>query len=376
MLLCAVYLHDIGYWLNGKPVTDNHPKRSHDMILENPSKYLLGDFPATKGRASCSPRAIAWVCLGHSEEQFCPLDEIPNEFADAALLDAATLDLRKLSALMRLVDEADDAYIRLSGTDDDGIRADIPLVTIEGNTIIWHWDKGEMRDSARVEQLLQEKKKNLVTSIDYLRQLGFPKWYLVLDPQIGDQPPPFMPPAPVKIFVGRVEDLKTLHEKIQKNRHGAITGLVGTGGIGKTELALVYAHDRGAEYPDGVFWASLKGSTWRSEATKIHRMIKPGEESPVFPDDIMAKHAVEELLRGKDALLIIDNVSESDEIVSPDCYVLVTTRNKTAFDMILPEAVHNLPGLSDEEGKDLMRRVWDLSGSREMKTALVRLSGY
>ncbi len=356
ILLCAAYLHDIGYLHNGKLIQNGHPRRSHDMILSDLGRYKLGDFPSVKGKHPLTAQAVAQVCHGHEKEILLPLASIPTKFSDAAL-SKEPLNLKKLTALLRLADEADDAYIRLGGDSGGGIRDDIPLVSITGNTIIWHWNRSEMKDPQRVEALLQEKKENLATSLAYLSETGFPRWYLVMDPQTGDIPPLFMPPPPVTTFVGHAGDLKKLHTRIKRNQQGAITGLVGTGGIGKTELALMYAEQFKDEYPDGVFWVSLKGSIWRSEAVKVHQVLRPWEEPPTLPDDGAAQDAVQNLLNGKKALLIIDNVNEAEDIALPGCPVLVTTRNKTAFSLILPEAVHELPGLTDTEGSSLLKKV-------------------
>ena len=66
---------------------------------------------------------------------------------------------------------------------------------------------------------------------------------------------------PIETFVGRENDLEGLHQIIVDRGVGAITGKVGTGGIGKTELARMYAKKYKAEYPGGIFWASLNGCT-------------------------------------------------------------------------------------------------------------------
>ena len=41
VLLCAVYMHDIGYRDGG----NGHGKKSKEMILDEPSTYHFGDFP-------------------------------------------------------------------------------------------------------------------------------------------------------------------------------------------------------------------------------------------------------------------------------------------------------------------------------------------
>jgi tetratricopeptide (TPR) repeat protein len=57
-------------------------------------------------------------------------------------------------------------------------------------------------------------------------------------------------------FVGRDEDLETLHQQLQTASTIAISAIAGMGGIGKTELALQYAlkHLELEDYPGGVCW--------------------------------------------------------------------------------------------------------------------------
>ncbi|MBP0029998.1 tetratricopeptide repeat protein [Roseofilum sp. Guam] len=62
-------------------------------------------------------------------------------------------------------------------------------------------------------------------------------------------------------FVGRDREMEWLHEQFQSGELMGITVLTGMGGIGKTELALQYAHGfylKGA-YPGGVCWLNARG---------------------------------------------------------------------------------------------------------------------
>lgn len=131
-------MHDVGYWYNGERIAKGHPERSREYILSEPSKYLLDDFPPFTGNHPRVAEAVGWIAHGHSEERFLPLKEIPNNFPDKALSDGP-LNLRKLAALLRMADEADDPYIRVKGNVTQSIRSGIPLVRIGTETIVWHW---------------------------------------------------------------------------------------------------------------------------------------------------------------------------------------------------------------------------------------------
>jgi tetratricopeptide (TPR) repeat protein len=354
LLLCATYMHDIGYMHEGNVVQAGHAKRSREMILLNPSKYHFGDFPIFDAKYPLVAIGVGYLCLGHSLE--LSLDEIPDDFTDQ-LLPNEILNLRKLTALLRLADEADDPYIR-PALAKQSIRKKVPLVRIGDDTIVWHWERSEEEDPIGIQRYVDGKKRTLESTINYLDSIGVGKWYLVLDPQVTTSLP-FMAEEPVETFVGRDTDLEKIHSIIMKARKGAVTGVVGTGGIGKTELVRMYAKKYRDEFTGGVFWASLKGSTWREEAVKIIAAGTPTGSPVFFPDK---QHAIESVSKGvlarKDALLIIDNVNEADDIIKVSCFVLVTTRNRSVFGLMPSHSIHELPGLPDEDGKKLLAEIF------------------
>ena len=355
VLLCGVYMHDVGYWYNGECIAKGHPERSREYILSDPAKYLLDDFPPFMGEHPRVAEAVGWVSYGHSEEKFLPLKEIPNNFPDQALSETP-LNLRKLAALLRMADEADDPYIRVKGDGSQSIRAGMPLVRIGKETIAWHWKHSGVSEPDVFVEHLTEKSEILVSSVDYLRDLGAGNWYFVLDPQVSGTLP-YMAEKPVVTFVGRGPDLKKLHAIISGKRAGEITGVTGTGGIGKTELAKMYAKAYRRQYPGGIFWASLKGSDWKSEAQRIFATIRRGADPMAFPDAKTAKEEVTKVLNRKGTLLIIDNVNEAHEIIEPECSVLVTTRNKGAFGILPKESIYPLKKFGKSEGLDFLKKV-------------------
>ncbi|MCL2932163.1 MAG: tetratricopeptide repeat protein [Trichodesmium sp. MAG_R03] len=64
-----------------------------------------------------------------------------------------------------------------------------------------------------------------------------------------------------KKFVGRDDVIKILHEQLKVTEQVAITSVTGMGGIGKTELALQYAHFHFKQktYTGGICWLSCRG---------------------------------------------------------------------------------------------------------------------
>ena len=147
---------DLGYWHEGRLETEKHEKRSHDLILTDYKKYYLDNFPAFGDGYPRVAKAIGWVCYGHAREAEFPLSEIPHDYPDQAF-EESTLDLRKLAALLRVADEADDPYIRQTGRYSQSKRSWTPLVEVEHEKVIWHWDRSEANDPAWFEELLAEK---------------------------------------------------------------------------------------------------------------------------------------------------------------------------------------------------------------------------
>ena len=196
MLLCAAYMHDLGY-LSGL-TGSGHEKRSHDLILENPERYFLDDFPLFGDGHPRVARAIALVCYGHAHETELPLSDLPHKFAEQTF-EESILNLRKLAALLRLADEADDPYLRLSKPSPESVRSRTALVEVGDGTITWYRDQGVTSDPRPFIDLLEQKKQLLTSSLDYLSEIGAGRWHLVIHPD--PTAPPFMAPAPVETFV-------------------------------------------------------------------------------------------------------------------------------------------------------------------------------
>src|SRR5690349_3279025 len=75
-------------------------------------------------------------------------------------------------------------------------------------------------------------------------------------------PPNNLPPR--RLFVGRESDLRILEDALLREGCASVTqagaaSIHGLGGVGKTALALGYAHEHGHEYTCGVCWLSAEG---------------------------------------------------------------------------------------------------------------------
>jgi predicted ATPase/transcriptional regulator with XRE-family HTH domain len=142
-------------------------------------------------------------------------------------------------------------------------------------------------------------------------------------------------PAERSSFVGRRDEVARLQRLLDPRGVATTTRLVtltGTGGCGKTRLAIQVARGVVNEFPDGVWFVDLSPITDASPlATVVLDAIGGRESSDLTPDESLTR-----LIRGWNSLLILDNcehmIDASAAIIdalldtSPGLRVLATTR--------------------------------------------------
>ena len=154
----------------------------------------------------------------------------------------------------------------------------------------------------------------------------------------GDGPPNNLPGAR-KLFFGRAEVLEELHQRLQTGNHQvAIASVDGMGGVGKTELALQYAHWQLHEtYRGGAVW--LAGEQAGVELLDFARPFFPNEnlsDRGDLPKQLRYcfDHWPAKEMPPESVLLIFDDVTDYraqvHAILPPDSRfrVLITTRAK------------------------------------------------
>jgi hypothetical protein len=172
-----------------------------------------------------------------------------------------------------------------------------------------------------------------------------------------DIKPRFLVPFPHNPdFVGRDEELASLHEMLQQKQ--SIVGirptvLIGLGGIGKTQLAVKYAHAHRDEYPSGVFWLNAINSLVFEFSDLAQKLEMADRDTP---RDKAARKAWDYLDSHPDALVIFDNVLEPSQLnvpFSPDlvpanlrCRTLFTTRQRDFPRTFQPFEVKILPEMA------------------------------
>jgi DNA-binding SARP family transcriptional activator len=150
---------------------------------------------------------------------------------------------------------------------------------------------------------------------------------------MADRPgvPQQLPAAPPH-FVGRVRELAVLRQQAD-----GVTTIEGTAGVGKTALALRFAHEVAGRFPDGQLYVNLRGfdpaGTPADPATAIRDFLEAlGIDPQRIPADLAAQAAMyRSVIAGRRLLIVLDNVRDAGQVRpllpgSPGCLVLVTSR--------------------------------------------------
>lgn len=166
--------------------------------------------------------------------------------------------------------------------------------------------------------------------------------------QASRSAPPVVPrqlPAPPRLFTGRTDEIAYLTAAADGEdsplRTVVISAIGGTGGIGKTSLALQWAHTHLDRFPDGQLYADLRGFGPDPEplppAVVVRGFLEAlGVASNAMPADTDGQAALyRSLVTDRRLLIVLDNARDTAQVVpllpgSPACTVLVTSRNQLA----------------------------------------------
>lgn len=148
-------------------------------------------------------------------------------------------------------------------------------------------------------------------------------------------------PAAPGSFVGRDHDLAVLTAYIASVRDACvpICALAGPGGIGKTWLALHWAHRHIDRFPDGQLFVDLRGFSPGAEPMPTETALRGllevfGVRAAQMPTALHAQSALfRSLIDGKRMLLVLDNAADTAQVApllpgSPTVTVLVTSRDQ------------------------------------------------
>jgi DNA-binding SARP family transcriptional activator/tetratricopeptide (TPR) repeat protein/DNA-binding XRE family transcriptional regulator len=181
------------------------------------------------------------------------------------------------------------------------------------------------------------------------------------------QPAPAELPADVAGFVGREEHLGLLDDLLPET---GISAIVGTPGVGKTALAVHWAHRVRAKFPDGQLYVNLHGYASGSPVRPVEALRRflralgvPGDRIPVDIDEAAALYRTK--LADRRALIVLDNAATVTQVRpllpgSPGSLVLITSRDR-------------LTGLAATEGA--RRLDLEVLAPADARALLVRMLG-
>src|SRR5258706_355411 len=164
-----------------------------------------------------------------------------------------------------------------------------------------------------------------------------------IDPPRHTSTPPAQLPADVTGFVGRANPLHQLDALLDGAAERAtavvITAIAGTAGVGKTALAVFWAHRVAERFGDGQLYVNLRGfdpgGQVMDPAEAVRRFLDalgvPAERIPANLDAQAALYRSE--LAGRRMLIVLDNARDTTQVRpllpgAPTCLVLVTSRDQ------------------------------------------------
>ena len=173
-------------------------------------------------------------------------------------------------------------------------------------------------------------------------------------PPARQVPRPRQLPASPASFVGRTNELDALSTSLADGGNTVlISALAGAGGIGKTWLAVQWAHTHADRFPDGQLFVDLRGfspdGAPLDPLTAVDGFLDALGIEPGRISGGLAEHAAlyRSLVAGKRMLIVLDNAgtTEQVELLLPGtttCTVLVTSR-KTLTSLIIRYGARHLP---------------------------------
>src|SRR5690349_13557459 len=188
--------------------------------------------------------------------------------------------------------------------------------------------------------------------------------------RLSDRPVPAQLPSDAPMFTGRCNELDALTALAAPgNRTGpAVLTISGPGGIGKTWLALHWAHRNRYRYPDGQLYVNLRGfdpsGTPVQTGTAVRGFLDAlGVPTDAVPTDLDAQTGLyRSLLDGRRVLVVLDNARDSAQVAglvpgSATCTALVTSRDRlTGLVSGCGAAPLPIDVLSDDAARELLVR--------------------
>jgi len=320
---CEIYERALGLW-RGEPLADLDVLRDHPAVTGLCRRRA--DVIAEYAQAACAGGMYDRV-LGHLRDLVAR--EPLNENAHALLMTALAGAGQQADALAVF----EDLRVRLD--DQLGVRP------------------GPRLSSVHLQVLRQDLPATLATG----------KAWPAIPRQLA---------APSRLFTGRADELNRLTAVLDECEESAgqvvIWAISGAGSIGKTSLALRWAHQNLDRFPDGQLWVNLRGFDPSGEPMASELAVRGflgalGVDPAAVPAEPDAQAGLyRSLVAGKRMLVVLDNARDSSQVIpllpaSPGCTVLVTSRRQLTGLVISHGArLLDLDVLPEEDARELLAR--------------------
>jgi DNA-binding SARP family transcriptional activator len=186
-------------------------------------------------------------------------------------------------------------------------------------------------------------------------------------------PVPRQLPGGVTPFVGRNAELKILDGMLDErsgDRGPAISVISGTAGVGKTALAVYWAHQVADRFPDGQLYVDLRGFSPAGKPMTPAEAIRglldslqvPAERIPAELDAQTALYR--SMLDGRRILVVLDNAREAAQVRpvlpgAPGNIVVITSRDQlTGLSATQGSLLITLGVLGETEARELLAGRW------------------
>ncbi|MFM9444868.1 BTAD domain-containing putative transcriptional regulator [Streptomyces acidiscabies] len=168
-------------------------------------------------------------------------------------------------------------------------------------------------------------------------------------PHAADRPVPAQLPGPTPGFTGRADQLRQLDALLPgpatgDGRHQpqgmVLAAITGTGGVGKTALAVHWAHRVRDHFPDGELFVDLRGHSAQAPVRPVEALARfllalgvAAERIPGTPE--AAADLYRTLSAERRMLVVLDNAVDPEQVRpllpgGPGCVALVTSRDRLA----------------------------------------------
>jgi DNA-binding SARP family transcriptional activator len=196
----------------------------------------------------------------------------------------------------------------------------------------------------------------------------------LVGPRAAPLPVPAQLPLDLPTFTGRRAELDEVLAPLSSQGRSAetvvISAIGGMAGVGKTTLAVHWAHRVTDRYPDGQLYVNLRGFDPSGAIMRPDEAIRGfldtlGVPPERVPHGLDAQAALyRSMLAGRRFLVLLDNARDSDHVRpllpgTPGCLTIVTSRNQHSG-LVAAHAAHSLtlrPLDTDEARELLIRRL-------------------